>query len=145
MKQAYSIIAIVVVLIIAIGCKKDKDSSRMGIITSGTWKLIALSTEPGYDVDGDGHIDTDLFAFYDLCEKDDYFTFKSNGTYEINEGPTKCDPSDPQVYTSDWQFANNETEIIIDGDRGVIEELTNSTLRIRAEQPGEKFIFTFGR
>jgi hypothetical protein len=145
MKKAYSIIVFAVLILIATGCKKDKDGGRMGIITSGTWKIIALATEPGYDADGDGDIDSDLFALYDACEKDDYFVFRNNGSFEVNEGPTKCDPSNPQVYSSEWQFANNESEIIIDGDRGIIEELTNSTLRIRTESAGEKFTITFGR
>ncbi len=137
---------VIATLFLFTACQKDKsESARMDLITTGTWKLIALTSQPGNDIDGDGIIDTDVFAFYDVCEKDNFYVFKRNGEYEVNEGASKCDASDPQVYTSHWQFSKNETEIILDGDTGKIEELTSSTLRISGEAQGQTYTFTFGR
>jgi len=145
MKKIHSLL-VIGTLFLFVACKKDKsESARMDLITTGTWKLIGLTSQPGHDVDGDGNIDTDLYAFYDVCEKDNLYVFKRNGEYEINEGASKCDASDPQIYTSHWQFSNGETEIIIDGDKGTIDELTSSTLRIRGGYQGETYTFTFGR
>ena len=146
MKKVHLVLAIATLSLVA-ACKKDKsdDSARMNLITTGKWKLVALTSQPGHDVDGDGIADTDMFAFMDLCEKDNLIVFKKSGEYEVDEGPTKCDPSDPQVATSHWQFTNNDTGIIIDGDLGKIEELTNSLLVISGQLQGEKYTFTYGR
>ena len=48
----------------------------------------------------------------------------------MNEGATKCDASDPQSEILDWSFVNEEKELIIDGDRVTILELTPSRLRL---------------
>jgi hypothetical protein len=137
---------VVGMLFILIACKKDKsDSQRVDLISTGTWKLFGLTAQPGYDVDGDGYIDNNLYLFYDACEKDNIHTFRKNGEYQIDEGASKCDPADPQVYSSHWEFRNGESEIMIDGDLGVIEELTSTSLRIRGQIPGQAITFTFGR
>jgi len=141
-----SIIVVVGLLCLSVACKKDKsESGRMNLITTGSWKLFGLTVQPGHDLDGDGIVDNDLFLMYDECEKDNIYTFKKNGEFEVSEGVSKCDPSDPQVSTSHWKFTNSETEIIIAGDKGKIEELTNSILVITGEVEGETLTFTFGR
>ena len=145
MKKARTIMVIATLFIFA-ACKKDKsDSPRMDFISTGTWKLFGLSAQPGYDVDGDGYIDNDIYQFYDVCEKDNVYTFKKNGEYVIDEGASKCDPADPQVYNSHWEFRNGESKIMIDGDLGVIDELTSTTLVIKGEAMGQTFTFTYGR
>jgi hypothetical protein len=130
------------------GCKKDNNKnsqSRMDLITSGHWQIIALTIEPGYDIDGDGDLDTDIFQDFDLCEKDDYFVFKSNGELEVNEGNSKCTPSDPQVTTGTWSFANQEKDIIFDGTPGSIEELSSLRLRMKFVQQGETTVITMAK
>ena len=146
MKKVHLLLAIAM-LSLVVACKKDKsdDSVRMNLITTGEWKLVALTSQPGHDVDGDGIADTDMFAFMDLCETDNLIVFKKSGEYQVDEGPTKCDPSDRQVSTSHWQFTNNDTGIIIDGDVGKIEELTTSLLVISGQLQGETYTFTYRR
>ncbi len=147
MKRITYIVSIAL-LLFSLGCKKDnakQNQSRMDLITTGQWKIIALTLVPGYDIDGDGDIDTDIFQDFDLCEKDDYYIFKSNGIFEVNEGPSKCDASDPQVVSANWSFANQEKEIILDGTPGTIEELSTTRLRMRFEEQGETTTVTMGR
>lgn len=109
------------------GCKKDdKSQSKTDMLTSVQWKMSAFTISPPMDIDLDGIIDSDLYATYDACNKDDYFVFKKDGTLDINEGPSRCSSYDPQVETVNWAFVNDEKEIIIDGDRGTIKELTAS-------------------
>ena len=145
MKKVHHLLVIAMLLVVG-ACKKDKnESARMDLITTGTWKLVALTQSPGHDIDGDGTIDTDVFVFYDDCEKDNFYVFKRNGDYVGNEGATKCDPSDPQAATTHWQFSDNETKIIIDGDIGTIEELSSSLLVISGTAQGETYTFTYGR
>ncbi|HYJ37611.1 MAG TPA: DUF5004 domain-containing protein [Chitinophagaceae bacterium] len=136
------------ILVFSLGCKKDNDKqnqTRMELITTGQWKIIALTQVPGYDIDGDGDLDTDIFQDFDICEKDDYYIFKSNGIFDVNEGPSKCDASDPQVVSGSWSFANQEKEIILDGTQGTIEELSSTRLRMRFVEQGETTIVTMGR
>jgi Domain of unknown function (DUF5004) len=136
------------ILLFSMGCKKDNDKpnqSRMDLITAGQWKIIALTLVPGYDIDGDGDLDTDIFQDFDICEKDDFYVFKSNGIFEVNEGPSKCDASDPQVVSGSWSFANQEKEIILDGSPGTIEELTSSRLRMKFVEQGETTTVTWGK
>ena len=47
------------------------------------------------------------------CEKDDFEVYKTNGMWEYNEGPTKCDPSYSQVFSLPWSFADNETKLLL--------------------------------
>ncbi len=55
----------------------------------------------------------DNFSSLKACKKDDRFVFRANGTYEVNEGPTKCSSSDPQILTSGtWTFTSPTQEAI---------------------------------
>jgi hypothetical protein len=125
------------IMMFCLACKKESKTSNTDLITSGNWKLSAITVNPGYDYNGDGTIDTDIYALYEPCEKDDYYTFKKNGTMEINEGSSKCDPSSPQVSTVDWQFANNEKSIIIDGEQATIVEISANRLQLKYDDYGE--------
>ena len=44
-------------------------------------------------------------------DKDNFITFNSNGTFIVDEGPTRGSPGDPQIVTGVWQFSANETKI----------------------------------
>lgn len=117
-------------------CKKDKGDNSSGktkteLLTSGTWKIKAFSSNPAYDWDGDGDTETDIFGAMDGCEKDGYYTFKSNGTFEVNEGATKCEADDNQTETGNWNFIADETKINFDGEEYTLLELTGSTLKIK--------------
>ena len=144
MKKIQTIIAISI-LMICIACKKDNKESRMNLITAGNWKMIAFTVNPGYDYDGDGDIDTDIFAVTDECERDNLYLFQTNGALEINEGAAKCDAGDPQVYATDWEFSNNESNILIAGDAFHIEEISNTRLKISQDENGDKSVITFSK
>jgi hypothetical protein len=114
-------------------CKKDStaDKSKTELITQAAWKLIKSESKTGTGVWVDG---TGLFP---ACERDDNFVFRTNASYEINEGLTKCSPTDPQIYeTGTWAFQTNETEVRLtstgssSSDISAIEQLTETTLVI---------------
>ncbi len=92
-------------------CKKDDPivvKTNTELITAGSWYF----DEGGIDNNGDGSIDIQMGAgFIDACILDNYSTFMAGGTGVANEGPTKCDPADPQSTPFTWTFVNNETEI----------------------------------
>ena len=112
--------------------KKDNNVSKTTLLTTGSWNITSSLN----DDDGDGIYETDNLAMSPACFKDNYFTFFTNGQFEINEGPTKCDPMDPQTETVSWQFASNETKLVIDGDTFDLVDLSNSTLIIKEDLSG---------
>ncbi len=92
--------------ILFFACKKNSVSNnnpsktKTDLITASLWRFDN-ATMAGVDVSG----------YFNDCEKDNTVTFVSNGTGTIDEGPTKCDPGDPQTTSFNWAFQNNETTI----------------------------------
>jgi Lipocalin-like domain len=66
------------------------------------------------------------------CSRDDNMVFRADKTYEGNEGASKCNANDPQVYdTGTWEFSTGETEIILNKElRYTIVKLAANTLQI---------------
>src|SRR6186997_1027715 len=123
--------------VIFISCKKDKEDNarktKTELITTGTWKLTAYTSTPAYDWYGNGVYATDILAALLPCEADGFDTYKANGILEINEGPLKCNPLDPQTFTATWEFTDNENKILYDGfDKYELTELTATTMRLRS-------------
>ena len=119
-----------------VSCKKDRDDigskTKTELLTTGTWKYTSCIISPAYDYYGNGNAVTDIFAIMQPCEKDDFEEFHTNGIWEYNEGPTKCDPSNPQIiYSEPWSFTANETKVIVGGVECTILELTETTLKLR--------------
>jgi Lipocalin-like domain len=121
----------IIIMVVLFACKKeDHPKTKSELLTTGEWKMTSFTVSPPVDLDGDGIVDSDIYSTYDACLKDDYYVFKNNGTMDINEGSTKCNPSDSQVETVNWAFVNGEKEIDIDGDRSTIVELTSTRFHI---------------
>ncbi|MGZ8511011.1 MAG: lipocalin family protein [Chitinophagaceae bacterium] len=149
MKKTIQFTALLLVMTGAItfqACKKDKKDStktKTELITTGTWKITAQTVNPALDWDGDGDVETNLFDDTEACLKDNFITFKTNATAEENEGATKCDPLDDQIYNMSWNFTDNETKIEIDGDEYTLAELTASTLKISYTEVDAGVTYTF--
>jgi hypothetical protein len=115
------------------GCSKEKDNnSRESLLTSGSWKLTAAVA----DDDGNGSYETNAFAGFPDCFKDNYYIFQGNGDLELNEGLTKCDPGDPQTMTTTWAFTQNQSHLEIASDEYAIEELNETTLKLKLNLGG---------
>ncbi|MCB2409303.1 DUF5004 domain-containing protein [Hymenobacter lucidus] len=143
----------------ASSCKKDKESNpapaktKTELLAGKDWKLAAQTVTPGLTAD-DGTVVTDLFPYLDECDKDDLMRYDANGTCLLSEGPTRCDPSNPQQYTGTWSFDSNET-ILKTNVQGLgsssfnIIELSDNTLKvsgIRTLTDGDhKFTYTYSK
>lgn len=107
-------------------CKKDDDdqdnlSSKATLLTAQSWVSADFLIN-----------DTSFFAFIPDCEKDNRFTFSSTGNFTEDEGPTKCNATDPQIASSSsWIFAANETQLII--GQGTADELIADIDRLDAD------------
>lgn len=127
------LISTILFTLLTISCnKKDNNLSKSELLTSGSWKLTAVMA----DDDGNGTYETDSYASFPDCHKDNYYTFRTNGELELNEGTTRCDPGDPQTESGTWQLTQNDTHLAIGGDEYKLEELTASTLKWREDYSG---------
>lgn len=121
---------LLIVSILLFSCSKGgggDDSVKIQALTTGSWKLSAYST----DYDKDGNYEENTFAILADCEKDNIYTFNVGGDVIKDEGLTKCISSNPQTITFSWSFMNNQTKLQFAGATYQIEELTQSTLRLK--------------
>lgn len=135
--QSVVLLLMITSIATTLSCKKDKDDNtpktKTELITTGTWKLTAYTSTPAYDWYGTGVYATNILAALNPCEADGFDTYKVNGILEINEGPLKCNPLDPQTFTAPWEFTDNENKILYDGfDEYELTELTATTMRLRS-------------
>ena len=94
--------------------------------TGKTWRITGIETDLGT---------VDPFD----CVSDNNITYFPNGRYEVNEGASKCDPSDPVAFIGDWDFSSQENQLsVVVGDSAriwVIVELREQIHRIESSFP----------
>lgn len=85
------------------------EPTKTGFLTKGNWKNVRKEYKTGSGPWEELHITT----IPPTCETaDNFHIFRTNGLYEINDGPVKCNPTDPQIITTySWSFQANETQI----------------------------------
>ncbi len=100
------LLACVLLATIFIACKKDETPAQKSIrelLIEKKWYQTAILIDPPY---------RGMSNMYDSlipCQKDDIFTYKSNGIQEKDEGPTKCFSQWPQIDTSvSWKLNNSK-------------------------------------
>ena len=104
---AMGIIASVVVVSLA-GCG-DKSiptptPSKTELICKGKWEIASLPIEPALDLGG-GVKSTDYTQMLQDCEKDNFYAFKADNTYTLDEGLLKCNPADAQTKPGVWSLS----------------------------------------
>ena len=107
--------------------------SGAGLLSSNDWIMVADSINP--PLNGNRN----LYDSIPLCSRDDLYQFSAslNGTsgyFVIDEGPTKCLPTDPQtVCTSPWTCTDFTQTLAITYCFGncYIQTLDAQTLRFR--------------
>jgi hypothetical protein len=92
-------------------CSKSSSSSstptRTQLLSKAAWKLDTS----GIDLDKDGGIDAvpGFTVTIPACQKDNTYLFNKDSTGVLDEGPTKCNASDPQSTVFTWYLSNNQT------------------------------------
>jgi hypothetical protein len=91
-------------IVVLIGCDKKNDNlpakTEAQLIGSGTIWKFSKATAGGVDVSG----------FVDDCLKDNLITmFDASPTKNgvMNEGPSRCNPADPQQVDFTWTYDNS--------------------------------------
>lgn len=134
MKNFFAKTAFTLVIACMLGfaaCKDDPAPSKRELLTSGSggWELTAQVII----VQGQSE---DVFATLDGCIRDNISYYTSSGGYQILEGDTKCDPSDPTIVeTGTWTIAGDILTTTVGGDMesNTIVELTKSTMVLETE------------
>jgi len=100
--------------------------SKSDMLTRSPWYLEKFEQKT------DNNPWVNNYAGLSDCVKDNFSFFQITNTLVINEGLTKCSPSDPQTITSSWRFAENNTKIMITLNTGelscTIEQLDERML-----------------
>ncbi|GAB2617284.1 hypothetical protein GCM10027035_11980 [Emticicia sediminis] len=142
MKKQITLYLTFSILLFVVSCKKDAEptpQTRAEMLTSSPWKWVAGTVTPAYDIFGDGKpINGDYFSKAPKCWQDDIYTFTSANKFTHDEGATKCDPSDPQIYSQGtWAFETADNVIRIktssnpsDDSLWGINELTSTSLKV---------------
>ena len=76
--------------------------TKTELLTQSSWKFNNAKANGS---DASGYLQT--------CQRDNIYTFAASGSGTIDEGPSKCNGSDPQTTPFTWNFASNETIIHI--------------------------------
>ncbi len=129
--KKYIGLSFVALLLVFTGCKDDegttptpenKDKSNFEMATEGTWRVESGTIDPAITIDIQGNVITvdeywDLLAYQgggvvQDCDKDNVMHLNADSTVLLDEGPTKCDPNDPQSEDGGtWTFLDNESKI----------------------------------
>lgn len=130
-KITLSLVAVASVAFLS-SCGEDdpKPKTKTELISAHAWKMTKIKVTVGT---------TSLEDVPEACTADDSYTYEADGDYKFDEGATKCDPSDPQSGTAEWEFKSDETKIEITGSDGgvsisysfTILELTETKLRLK--------------
>ncbi|AKD57908.1 lipocalin family protein [Spirosoma radiotolerans] len=71
---------------------KASHSTDLGTLLVGTrWQMADFKLGQDIDLDGDGHLDTNLMSFLRPCDLDNTIVFEPNGTVSVDEGNLNCD------------------------------------------------------
>ena len=106
--RSTALLTLITAFVLSIGaCKKDAAKSKTVLLTQSNWKIVKEESKSG---SGPWVDNTSTLA----CEKDNQLVFSTTSTLELNEGATKCNPTDPQIIgTGTWSFLTNETQLQI--------------------------------
>lgn len=107
-----SILILTLVMVFS-ACKKDQETTSDNTVTTlqnKNWKISALTVTPGFSGQGTDDI---YNSAMEVCEKDNLFRFNTGNVFLFDEGPTKCDPTDPQSETGTWNYNTSESTLNI--------------------------------
>lgn len=125
-------------LTLSTSCQKDKKKTttpstvKTDYLTKAPWNVILLRSSL------DGVTWFDETSTLDACELDNTETFLKNFSGIIDEGPSKCDPSDPQTTDFNWSFNTDQTTLTVvdsfSSDILHILILDNTTLKVTSSE-----------
>jgi len=103
--------------IVLFSCSKKDDNNCATDVAhiSGSYKITKVTYKPDAASPESDYFNT---LFTDACERDNLYTFKSDGTYLLADVGIACDPIDSDDGT--WSISGNTMQI--DGEPIVVEK-----------------------
>ena len=126
----FLVFATLLVFTAFVGCKKDESEEMIDILTSKNWKFGTKDLNTATDPSGNNT----EFTVPD-CEKDDIFTFKTDGTMLRAYGAIKCDGNTATNKTVNYSFNKQTKELIIDGVKYTVAEENKTQFKYYAVVP----------
>lgn len=116
-------------------CKKGSSSSTPATtnLLVNTWLQTANKK---YSTAVPNPVPEDLFTSQPDCYKDNLLVLQANNTWEINEGASKCSPSDPQVRETGTYTSNGSgTSLTLTSSAGTtdfeVQQVTATYLKLK--------------
>ena len=119
MKTKYIIISLISILFISYlsSCAKDeekKEPTKLELVSEKVWEIDDITMDPGITYMGIAF--TDASMFLEECMTDNTYKFQKDGKTIMNEGPTKCNDTDPdEIQEGTWEFNADKTKMIFSG------------------------------
>jgi len=125
-----------VVLVSLAGCG-DKSTptptpSKTELICKGKWEIASLPIEPALDLGGGVKL-KDYTQMLQDCEKDNFYAFKADNTYTLDEGLLKCNPADPQTEPGVWSLSADGKTFTLDGEKAILVLIDDNNLQFRRD------------
>lgn len=152
MEQLRKLFAALMILSLVVSvfssCKDDDDDSkedRKAILTSKSWVMSSSKISPAIALNIPGFPSTlsDLADMMDDCDKDDYITFKADGTVETNDGAILCEDEDEDDGISKWEMNAEQTQIVLtqDGEKTTFTIVSITSSKIELSTPFSSTLF----
>ena len=124
-------------------CKDDPDPVCKTDATSiaGSYRITAVIYRASPTTPEENYYN---IFFPDACQRDDVYTFQTNGTYQLKDAGAVCSPSGDDNGT--WSVNGNN--MVVDGDPSGIESFDCKTLVISSSDllvTGDKLKLTLVR
>jgi hypothetical protein len=154
-KLTSALIAMLCITLVLSSCSKDEEETvapaptKKQMLSGNNWVIKAYTVEPAIDIDQNGTQENNLLPYLQACNLDDFIDLNEDNSYTAEEGASKCDPNDPQVYeTGDWSFNSDETFIVFSPDGQAsyefsIESLSASQWEAKQVQVSNGVTYTF--
>ena len=130
------------VIVLFVSCDKKEDECTLSTnAVSGNHRVTAVRYKAS---PSSPEVDYYSTLYTDPCERDDVFTFNTNGTYIFTDAGVVCSPSNSDSGT--WSLSGNT--VTIDGEPGNVDSFNCTTLTVSVSDSfvaGDKLIIVFTR
>lgn len=103
-----------------VACSKKSDlepvqPTKTDNISASAWTYQEAGLDANRDgmVDAGGSLTTLLPTLVPTCRTDNFITFKKDNTGLVDEGATKCNMADASQTSFNWNFADNEANLVV--------------------------------
>lgn len=106
--------------------------SKTELICKGKWEIASLPIEPALDLGGGVKL-KDYTQMLQDCEKDNFYAFKADNTYTLDEGLLKCNPADAQTKPGVWSLSADGKIFTLDDEKAILVLIDDNNLHFRRD------------